>query len=105
MRYPLGVQSRKSCSSRRAAPFTAYPVGFLSEEHPTDPLVSYGIAKLAIEKYLHLYWYLHGLDYSVLRVANPYGERQRVDTAQGAVAVFLSRALAREPIKIWAMAA
>lgn len=73
----------------------------VSEEHPTDPLVSYGIAKLAIEKYLHLYWYLHGLDYSVLRVANPYGERQRVDTAQGAVAVFLSRALAGQPIEIW----
>ena len=73
----------------------------VSEEHPTDPLVSYGIAKLSIEKYLHLYWYLHGLDYSVLRVANPYGERQRVDTAQGAVAVFLNRALAGEPIEIW----
>lgn len=73
----------------------------ISEEHPTDPLVSYGIAKLAIEKYLHLYWRLHGLDYCVLRVANPFGERQRVDTAQGAVAVFLSRALASEPIEIW----
>ena len=73
----------------------------VSEEHPTDPLVSYGIAKLTIEKYLHLYWRLHGLDYCVLRVANPFGERQRVDTAQGAVAVFLSRALASEPIEIW----
>ena len=73
----------------------------VSEESPTEPLVSYGIAKLAIEKYLHLYRYLHGLDYVVLRVANPYGERQRVDTAQGAVAVFLSKALAGDPIEIW----
>jgi UDP-glucose 4-epimerase len=73
----------------------------LDESHPTDPLVSYGIAKLAIEKYLHLYKVLHGLDYAVLRVANPYGERQRVDTAQGAIAVFLSKALAGEPIEIW----
>ena len=73
----------------------------VAEEHPTEPLVSYGIAKLAIEKYLHLYWYLHGLEYSVLRVANPYGERQRADTAQGAVAVFLSRALEGKPIEIW----
>jgi len=73
----------------------------ISEDHPTEPLVSYGIAKLAIEKYLHLYWHLHGLDYSVLRVANPYGERQRADTAQGAVAVFLSRALAGQSIEIW----
>lgn len=73
----------------------------VAEGHPTEPLVSYGIAKLAIEKYLNLYWYLHGLEYSVLRVANPYGERQRVDTAQGAVAVFLSKALAGDPIEIW----
>ena len=73
----------------------------ISEEHPTEPLVSYGIVKLAIEKYLHLYWCMHGLDYRVLRVSNPFGERQRVDTAQGAVAVFLSRALAGQPIEIW----
>jgi UDP-glucose 4-epimerase len=73
----------------------------VSEDHRTEPLVSYGIAKLAIEKYLHLYWCMHGLDYRVLRVSNPFGERQRVDTAQGAVAVFLSRALEGKPIEIW----
>jgi UDP-glucose 4-epimerase len=73
----------------------------LTESHATDPVVSYGICKLAIEKYLHLYRSLHGLDYVVLRVANPFGERQRVDTAQGAVAVFLNKALSGEPIEIW----
>jgi UDP-glucose 4-epimerase len=71
------------------------------EDHPTDPIVSYGIAKLAIEKYLHLHWALHGLEYSVLRVANPYGERQRADNAQGAVAVFLKNALAGQTVEIW----
>ena len=71
------------------------------ESHATDPLVSYGISKLAIEKYLHLYKVLHGLDYTVLRVANPFGERQRVNAAQGAVAVFLHKALAGETIEIW----
>ena len=73
----------------------------LDESHPTEPLVSYGICKLAIEKYLHVYHRLHGLDYAALRVANPFGERQRVDTSQGAVAVFLSKALAGESIEIW----
>jgi UDP-glucose 4-epimerase len=73
----------------------------ISESHSTDPLVSYGISKLAIEKYLHLYHELHGIDYCVLRIANPYGERQRVSAAQGAVAVFLNRALHRQPIHIW----
>lgn len=73
----------------------------IPESHPTDPLVSYGISKLAIEKYLHLYHELHGIDYCVLRIANPYGERQRVSAAQGAVAVFLNRALHQQPIHIW----
>lgn len=73
----------------------------IPETHPTEPTCSYGIGKLAIEKYLHLHHLLHGLDYCVLRVANPYGERQRVASAQGAVTVFLDRALRGEPIEIW----
>ena len=71
------------------------------ETHPTEPLVSYGISKLTIEKFLHLYNQLHGLDYAILRVANPFGERQRVSSAQGAVTAFLSKALAGETIEIW----
>lgn len=73
----------------------------ISETHSTEPLVSYGITKLAIEKYLHMYHALYGVDYCVLRLANPFGERQRVGTAQGAVAVFLHRALHGETIHIW----
>lgn len=73
----------------------------ISETDPTEPVVSYGISKLAIEKYLHLYHVLHGMEYCILRLANPYGERQKVNTAQGAVAVFLYRALHGQPIEIW----
>ena len=73
----------------------------ISETHSTEPLVSYGITKLTIEKYLHMYHALHGVDYCVLRLANPFGERQRVSAAQGAVAVFLHRALHGETIHIW----
>lgn len=73
----------------------------IPEDHPTEPIVSYGITKLAIEKHLHLFWRLRGLDYCILRVSNPFGERQRVDTAQGAVTLFLSKALAEQAIQIW----
>ena len=73
----------------------------LDEEHPTNPTVSYGITKLAIEKYLLLFQSLHGIKATILRVANPYGERQRIETAQGAVGVFLSKALRHQPIEIW----
>ncbi|WP_213939883.1 NAD-dependent epimerase/dehydratase family protein [Pseudomonas sp. dw_612] len=73
----------------------------IDELHPTEPQVSYGITKLAIEKFLLMYQHLHGINATVLRVTNPYGERQRVETAQGAVGVFLSRALKDESIQIW----
>jgi UDP-glucose 4-epimerase len=73
----------------------------IDEKHPTDPLVSYGITKLAIEKYLQVYSRLHGIKTVALRVANPYGERQRIETAQGAVAVFINNALKEKPIEIW----
>ena len=71
------------------------------ETHPTKPLCSYGIHKLAIEQYLHLYHVLHGLAYCVLRLANPFGERQRSDASQGAVAVFLDLALRGEEVTVW----
>lgn len=73
----------------------------IDEDHPTDPLVSYGITKLAIEKYLHLYEHMHGIKAISLRVSNSYGERQRIETAQGAIGVFLHRALCGNPIEIW----
>jgi UDP-glucose 4-epimerase len=73
----------------------------IDEQHPTDPLVSYGITKLTIEKYLQMFASLHGIKAVTLRVANPYGERQRIETAQGAVGVFLHHALKNSPIEIW----
>jgi UDP-glucose 4-epimerase len=73
----------------------------IPETHSTNPVSSYGIGKLAIEKYLHLYQVLHGLDYAILRLANPFGERQRANAAQGAVAVFMNRAIQHQPIEIW----
>lgn len=73
----------------------------IDELHPTDPIVSYGITKLTIEKYLKMYEHLHGIKAITLRVANPYGERQRVETAQGAVTVFLHKVLSDVPIEIW----
>ena len=73
----------------------------IDEKHPTDPHVSYGITKLAIEKYLLLFEREHGIKATILRVANPFGERQRIETAQGAVTMFLYRALRSQCIEIW----
>ena len=73
----------------------------IPETHQTNPICSYGISKLAIEKYLALFNHLHGLKYTILRIANPYGERQRTDNVQGSIAVFLGKALSDQVITIW----
>lgn len=73
----------------------------ISEEHPTRPVCAYGVSKLAVEKYLHLYHYLHGLDYTVLRIANAYGERQRLHGAQGLIPAFVQKIMGGEPIEIF----
>ncbi len=73
----------------------------IAEDHPTEPRVSYGAVKLAIEKYLRLYHHLHGLNVRILRLSNPYGPRQETGGAQGAASVFLGRVLRDEPITIW----
>jgi UDP-glucose 4-epimerase len=73
----------------------------IPEDHATDPTCSHGIGKLAIEKYLQLYKELHGIDYCSLRIANPYGEGQRTEKAQGAIGVLLERVLNGRPFEIW----
>lgn len=73
----------------------------INESHPTDPICSYGVHKLAFEKYVLLFHHLYGADCRILRVSNAYGPRQRPDSVQGAVAVFLSRTIRHKPLVIW----
>jgi UDP-glucose 4-epimerase len=71
------------------------------EEAPTNPITAYGISKLAIEKYLALYEFLYGLQYRVLRVANPFGPYQTALKNQGVIAAFLHGAMDGKPIQMW----
>jgi len=73
----------------------------ISEDHPTDPTCSYGIQKLAIEKYLQLFRLTRNLDSIVLRVSNLYGESQDCSRPLGAIAHFTNRAVRGIPIEIW----
>lgn len=66
------------------------------EEHPTRPVSPYGVAKLAVERYLYYYATEHGLDATCLRYANVYGERQNPHGEAGVVAIFCHKLLAGE---------
>jgi UDP-glucose 4-epimerase len=73
----------------------------IPETHPKNPINSYAITKLGVEKFLHLYHHLHGLDYVVLRLSNPYGPRQPFDKGQGVIAVFIHNILSGKPLEVW----
>ncbi len=73
----------------------------VTETHPTNPIVSHGIVKLAMEKYLATSAHVDGLEAIVLRVSNAYGERQDPFGRFGAVATFLGCFARHQPITIW----
>ncbi|WP_270337800.1 NAD-dependent epimerase/dehydratase family protein [Streptococcus infantarius] len=73
----------------------------LSEDTPTHPISSYGVQKITIENLLYLYNYMYGLDYRIVRLANPYGPFQRPNGILGAVTTFTYKALKDEVITVY----
>lgn len=71
------------------------------EDSSTNPISAYGLQKLMIEKMLYVYNNLYGLDYAVVRLANPYGPYQRPNGALGAVTTFSYKALTNERIVVY----
>ena len=76
----------------------SYPI---KESHPTNPINAYGVTKLIVEKYLHMYYHLYGLEYVILRPSVPYGPRQNPNRHQGVVSVFINRALHDQSVSIF----
>jgi UDP-glucose 4-epimerase len=73
----------------------------IAETHPTEPISSYGVTKLAVEKYLALYAHDAGARVTILRAGNAVGEGQLPGTGQGAPAAFLAALLRETPIELW----
>jgi len=74
---------------------------FIAEMSATEPICSYGIIKLTLEHYFALYGKLHGVDYVIVRPANPYGPWQSPFQGQGLIAALLHKGLHNETIEIW----
>lgn len=73
----------------------------ITENHPTNPTCSYGIVKLAIEKYLQMYAELYQLDVTILRPSNPYGPGQTHKGVQGFIGTCIDKINAGQPITVW----
>ncbi|SKC00709.1 NAD-dependent epimerase/dehydratase family protein [Luteibacter sp. 22Crub2.1] len=73
----------------------------IPESHELNPISSYGVVKVAIEKYLSMYRSLYGIQSVILRPSNPYGPGQLSTGVQGLIASFLGKILAGETLPIW----
>lgn len=74
------------------------PIGEMAQ---TNPVNSYGLQKLTIEKLLYVYNQMSGLDYRIIRLSNPYGPYQRPDGILGAATTFTYKALMNEAVTIY----
>lgn len=73
----------------------------LREDDATEPIAAHGVAKLAIEKYLHVFHAAAGMECRVARGANPFGEGQDPGRGQGFVPYALRQLARNEPVTIW----
>lgn len=71
-----------------------------NETDPTRPICSYGVVKLAIEKYLYLFNHLYGMNYLIIRSSNPFGE-YHTRSQQGLINVVLENILKGIKLQIW----
>lgn len=73
----------------------------IQESTPTDPITAYGVSRLAIEKYLNLYRHQYGIQHTILRVSNPFGEFQTARQGQGLIATLLICAFTGRSFEMW----
>ncbi|MBE3561475.1 MAG: GDP-mannose 4,6-dehydratase [Ktedonobacteraceae bacterium] len=66
-------------------------------QRPESP---YGITKMAAEHYLRFWKEAYGLKYTALRYGNVYGPRQDPGGEAGVIAIFASRFLSRQGVRI-----
>lgn len=73
----------------------------LKETERLVPMSPYGITKMATEHYLRVYHELYGMDATVFRFANVYGERQGEKGEGGVVSIFCKLLSQRQGITVF----
>ncbi|QRG66237.1 NAD-dependent epimerase/dehydratase family protein [Brevibacillus choshinensis] len=73
----------------------------INETHPIQPLSCYGISKYTPEQYIGVFSEQYGLNYTILRYANVYGERQELAGEGGVIPNFVLKMLQNTPPQIY----
>ena len=71
------------------------------EDHPTLPISPYGVTKLTLERYAHLYAVTHGLNVVCIRPSNAFGEGQPPFSGQGFVATSMASTMRGQSVRIF----
>ncbi|MGE5403866.1 MAG: NAD-dependent epimerase/dehydratase family protein [Candidatus Saccharibacteria bacterium] len=87
----IAAGTRKIIFSSTAAVYGTPVYLPVDEKHPLAPMSGYGLSKMTVEHYLAQFQANHRLEYTVLRYANVYGERQNTSGEGGVVSIFLDR--------------
>lgn len=72
-----------------------------NEKTETNPTTTYGMGKLLSEQMIGFYCRKHEMHSIILRIGNVYGSPFLRKQQQGAIDVFIQKALEKEPISIW----
>ena len=72
----------------------------IDEAHPQNPESPYGISKMVAEHYLRYFAESGGPAFTALRFGNVYGPRQDPSGEAGVIAIFASRILSGQPIRV-----
>lgn len=71
------------------------------ETSALNPKSSYGVVKIAIEKYLNIYKEQYDLDYRIVRASNPFGPHQTGKNMQGLIGSILHSGLNNQVVELW----
>lgn len=74
----------------------------MTEELIPQPEDSYGISKLAVERELFVSHEMFGLNYTIFRPHNVYGERQNIgDRYRNVIGIFMNQLMQGEPMSVF----
>lgn len=71
------------------------------EEDVAKPISLYAVQKLMVEEYLKYVSRINGINTIILRIANPFGAKQKPFTGQGIIATFLACNILGRQVEIY----
>ena len=73
----------------------------IKETENLNPICTYGVQKVCLEKYIQVYAHLYNVKYIICRLSNPYGIGQNMKKRQGIIPIFVKKILDKELLQIW----